>query len=147
MGFFYTNCVIQNLANPRKQVQVKKVMIDSGSEYSWIPADELYRAGIQVRKKDLAFIMANGEHITRDVGHAIIQCNGFETVDEVVFGKPGDLRLLGAHTLEGFGAVVDARRKKLVQAGPAPAAAIVRFLALACVGCQSSRLEVEGSLK
>jgi hypothetical protein len=39
-------------------------------------------------------------------------------VDEVVFGEPGDLTLLGARTLEGFGAAVDARRKRLVAAGP-----------------------------
>jgi hypothetical protein len=30
--------------------------------------------------------------------------------------------LLGSRTLEGFGAMVDARRKKLVAAGPHPAA-------------------------
>lgn len=126
MGIFYTHCIIQNLASPRKQVRVKKVMVDSGSEYSWIPAEELAQAGIHVRKKDVSFIMANGERITRDTGYAIIRCDGFETVDEVVFGKPGDLRLLGARTLEGFGAIVDARRKKLITAGPVPAATISR---------------------
>jgi hypothetical protein len=41
---------------------------------------------------------------------------------KIVFAQPGDLNLLGAHTLEGFGAVVDARRKKLVAAGPRLAA-------------------------
>ncbi|MFB0516929.1 MAG: hypothetical protein ACETWG_10065 [Candidatus Neomarinimicrobiota bacterium] len=46
----------------------------------------------------------------------------FETIDEVVFGKPGDMRLLGARTLEGFGAVVDSRQRKIVAAGPIPAA-------------------------
>ena len=38
-------------------------------------------------------------------------------VDEVVFGQPGDLVLLGARTLEGFGADVDSRRKRLVASG------------------------------
>jgi len=40
----------------------------------------------------------------------------------VVFAQPGDLSLLGSRTLEGFGAVVDARKKQLVAAGPYPAA-------------------------
>jgi hypothetical protein len=43
-------------------------------------------------------------------------------MEEVVFAQPGDLSLLGARTLEGFNAVVDARKKRLVAAGPIPAA-------------------------
>lgn len=43
-------------------------------------------------------------------------------MDEVVFAKEGDLKLLGSRTLQGFGATIDARRKKLVAAGPIPAA-------------------------
>ena len=56
------------------------------------------------------------------MGTAIIQCGEFKTVDEVVFAQPGDLLLLGARTLEGFNAVVDSRKKKLVPAGPISAA-------------------------
>ena len=56
--------------------------------------------------------MANGEVITRDIGYAIIKVNGFETVDEIVFAHSGDLNLLGSRTLEGFGAIVDARKKQ-----------------------------------
>ncbi len=41
---------------------------------------------------------------------------------KVVFARPGDLQLLGARTLEGFNAVVDSRRKRLVAAGPIAAA-------------------------
>ena len=67
--------------------------------------------------------MANGESITRSIGYAIVRAGGFETADEVVFALPGDLCLLDARTLEGFGAVVDARRRCLVAAGPHPAAA------------------------
>lgn len=44
------------------------------------------------------------------------------TIDEVVFAEPGDLALLGARTLEGLNLTVDAARKKLVAAGPVPAA-------------------------
>jgi predicted aspartyl protease len=82
----------------------------------------LRQADIQVVKKDVPFVMANGQTITRSLGYAIIRAEGFETVDEVVFGQPGDLSLLGSRTLEGFGALVDARKKKLVAAGPHPAA-------------------------
>ena len=122
MGIFHVDCIIQNLSTPRKSVPVKKLMVDSGAEYTWISEKELGKAAISVRKKDVSFVMANGQRITRDVGYTLIRCGEFETVDEVVFGRPGDLRLLGSRTLEGFGAAIDARRKKLVASGPLPAA-------------------------
>ncbi len=103
-------------------VPVRKVIVDSGAEMTWIAAKSLREAGIKVRKKDQPFVMANGQQISRDVGYAIIRCNEFETIDEVVFAHPGDLQLLGARTLEGFNARVDARGKRLVAAGPIPAA-------------------------
>jgi hypothetical protein len=46
-------------------------------------------------------------------------------VDEVVFAETGDLQLLGARALEGLNLQVDARRKKLVAAGPIVTAAAV----------------------
>jgi hypothetical protein len=89
----------------------------------------LEQAAIKVEKKDVPFQMANGQWpmaigqiITRSKGYVIFKTAEFETVDEVVFGQPGDLRLMGARTLEGFGALIDARRKRLVAAGPNPAA-------------------------
>ena len=76
----------------------------------------------RVAKKDLRFLMANGQTITRSTGYAILRAAGSETVDEVVFGQPGDLSLLGSRTLEGFGASVDARKRRLIAAEPHPAA-------------------------
>ena len=97
-------------------------MVDSGAEVSWLPEEALRSLGIDVFKKDEPFVTADGRTITRDVGIALIRCGEFKTVDEVVFAKPGDLKLLGARTLEGFNALVDSRRKRLVAAGPMPAA-------------------------
>ena len=122
MGAFHINCIILNPKTPTKKVTLKGFLVDTGSEFTWVPSDKLLQAGITVRKRDVAFRMANGQVITRDVGYAIIQTNGFETVDEVVFTQSGDLRLLGSRTLEGFGATIDARRKRLVAAGPQPVA-------------------------
>jgi len=122
MGVFRVDCVVENLASPENSALVEQLLVDTGSEFTWIPADLLSRVGVEVRKRDEQFVMANGQIITRDIGYAIIRVNGFETVDEIVFAQGGDLNLLGAHTLEGFGAVVDARRKRLVAAGPRLAA-------------------------
>jgi predicted aspartyl protease len=97
-------------------------MVDTGAEYSWLPESVLRAAGIAVSKKDVPFVMANGQETTRDIGYAFVRSGDFETVDEVVFGREGDLRLLGARTIEGFAARVDPREKRLVAAGPLPAA-------------------------
>jgi len=97
-------------------------MVDTGAEMTWLPEGELRAAGIEIFKRDQLFVMANGAYVTRHVGAALIHCGEFKTVDEVVFAQPGDLSLLGARTLEGFNATVDARKKRLVAAGPIPAA-------------------------
>ncbi len=122
MGIFYVDGIIKNVRKPRNITTVQRLMVDTGSEYTWIPEDILKTIGIQVTKKDVPFLMANGQPITRDIGYAIIKVESFETVDEVVFAKKSDLKLLGSRTLEGFAAMVDPRRKKLVASGPIPAA-------------------------
>jgi predicted aspartyl protease len=101
---------------------LKHVLVDTGAEVSWLPEETLRSLGIGVFKKDEPFVTADGRQVTRNVGIALIRCGVFKTVDEVVFAKAGDLKLLGARTLEGFNALVDSRRKRLVAAGPMPAA-------------------------
>src|SRR6202021_5191 len=98
--------------------RIPKALVDTGSEYTWIPEATLERVGVEREKKDLPFIMANGQRITRSVGFAIIRVGEYFQKDEVVFAEKGDLLLLGARTLEGLNLVVNSRDKKLVAAGP-----------------------------
>jgi predicted aspartyl protease len=98
------------------------VLVDTGSEMTWLPESELRAAGVEVFKRDRLFVVANGRYVTRNVGTAVIECGECKMVDEVVLGRAGDLSLLGARTLEGFNAVIGARQRKLVPAGPMPAA-------------------------
>ncbi|HEV8587917.1 MAG TPA: retroviral-like aspartic protease family protein [Pyrinomonadaceae bacterium] len=126
MGVFYVDCSVENMGAPEKSARVEQLLVDTGSEYTWLPKDILANIGVDVRKPDRQFVMANGEVITRDVGYALLKVNGFETVDEVVFAEDGDLNLLGSRTLEGFGAIIDASRKQLVASGPHLAASILK---------------------
>lgn len=80
------------------------------------------KIGIDREKKDVLFVMVNGQQITRSVGFAIIRLDKHFTIDEVVFAEKGDSLLLGARSLEGLNLTLDSRRKKLVAAGPLPAA-------------------------
>ena len=83
-----------------------EALVDKGSELTWLPRDVLI--GIKVtpiRKR--SFSTATQQIVTRETGYAILSAEGFETVDEVVFGEPGDRTLLGVRTIEGFGVTVD----------------------------------------
>jgi predicted aspartyl protease len=122
MGAFHVGCKLENPVDRTQAVSVPRALVDIGSEYTWIPTKTLEKIGVNREKKDLLFTRANGQTITRSVGFAILRVDKYFTIDEVVFAEPGDLTLLGARTLEGLGLVVDPRKKKLVAAGPLPAA-------------------------
>ena len=118
------DCTVENMAAPEKSAIIEQLIVDA--EFTWIPSETLSAVGLDVRKRNVEFVMANDEIIARDIGYAILRVHDFETVDEIVFAQRGDLSHLGAHTLEGFGAVVDVRGKRLVAAGPHLAAAVAR---------------------
>ncbi len=122
MGTFFIRCKIENIVDRSRSVVMPKMLVDTGSEFTWIPETALEKIGVKREKKDVPFIMANGQQITRSVGFAIIRYGKYFTVDEVVFAEKGDLLLLGARTLEGLSLAVDPRKKKLVAFGPIPAA-------------------------
>jgi predicted aspartyl protease len=124
MGTFFTRCKIENIVDRTRSAVISKLPVDTGSEYTWIPAATLEKIGVDREKQDVPFIMANGQTITRSVGFAIIRLDKYFTVDEVVFAEKGDLAILGARTLEGLNLTIDAKHKKLVAAGPYLAAAI-----------------------
>jgi predicted aspartyl protease len=94
MGTFYTRCKIENIVDRKKAMIIPKLLVDAGSEFTWIPAATLERLGIEREKKDVLFIMANGQQITRSVGFAIIRLDKFFTVDEVVFAEKAILPCL-----------------------------------------------------
>src|SRR6266542_6200354 len=123
MGTFYTSCLVENHVARRKSAEVPKVLVDTGAEFTWINAETLKKIGVKREKKDYTFVMANGQQITRSVGFAIIRVGNTLTTDEVIFGEPGDLEILGARSLEGMNLRVDSRAKKLVAGGPILAAA------------------------
>jgi len=122
MGTFRSTIHVENIARRTRSATVTGALVDTGSEYTWTPAKTLEQIGVKREKKDVAFLMANGQTVTRSVGFAIVRVGETFTVDEVVFGEPGDQVILGARTLEGLNLMVDAGRKRFVAAGPVPAA-------------------------
>src|SRR4051812_47271296 len=89
LGTFRIACTVANIANERRATRIPGLLVDTGSECTWIPAEALERIGIKPRKKDESFVMANGQEITRSVGFAVIRIGEYLTVDEVVFAQNG----------------------------------------------------------
>lgn len=122
MGSFRVDLEIENPARPGDRRLVAGALVDTGAELSWFPADVLEALGIE-RRKLWQFRQADGSILERWTGAASLYLSGVWTIDEIVFGERGDLVLLGARSLEGLNLTIDPIGKRLVDAGPAPAAA------------------------
>ena len=121
MGTFRVDLEIENPARPGQMRVLQAVLVDTGAELSWFPAELLQSLGIE-RRKLSQFRQADGTVLARWTGAASVYLAGIWTVDEVVFGEPADLAILGSRSLEGLNLRIDPVRKQLVDAGPAPAA-------------------------
>ena len=123
MGTFRVDVEIENPTAEGRRERVSNVLVETGAELSWFPARTLEALGIR-RRKRWRFRQADGTILERWSGSARVFAGGTDTVDDVIFGEPNDLVLLGARSLEGLNLRVDPFLKTLVDAGPDPAAAV-----------------------
>ena len=123
MGTFRIDVYIENPAHPGDKRLVRSALVDSGAELSWFPRELLQSLGIEPVKA-WHFRQADGSVLRRWTGGVVLYVAGLRTLDEVVLGEPGDLVLLGSRSLEGLNLRIDPVSKRLVDAGPAPAAAV-----------------------
>ncbi len=124
METFRIDIAIENPARPGERRTLQSVLVDTGAELSWIPAEVLESLGIE-RYAQWQFRQADGTVLERWTGPAFVHAVGKRATDDVVFGESGDLVLLGARSLEGLNLRIDPVSKRLVDAGPAPAAALL----------------------
>ena len=121
-GIFRTTIELSHLTDRQRRRTLNEVMVDTGSEYNWVPREILTSLGVEEERID-RFETADGRVLTRPVGYAMLYAAGRSGPTIVVFAEPGDMVLLGAFGLEGLNLRVDLGRKALVPAGPVPAAA------------------------
>ena len=117
MGIFRTTIGVAHVAQPTLRHTLPDVMVDTGSEYNWIPRGSLLalawsRNGTTVSRA-----------LTREVGFARLFAGGRSAIAAVVFAELTDMVLLGAVGLESLNLRIDLGRKELVLAGPVPVAA------------------------
>jgi len=123
MGTFRVDVEIENPARPGEKRSLQSVLVDTGAELSWVPAGILESLGV-ARNNKWRFRQADGTILERWTGTVVLHYAEKRVGDEMVFGMPGDLTLLGARSLEGLNLRVEPVTKRLVDAGPAPAAAV-----------------------
>lgn len=125
MRIFRTTIGVAALASPDRRRDLTDVMVDTGSEYNWVPRDVLLALEVAPMRID-RFETADGRVLEREVRFALFYAGGRSAAAAVVFAEEGDMVLLGAHGLEGLNMRVDLGRKELVPAGPVPAAVVER---------------------
>jgi len=121
VGILRTTITVESHTRRGETRDLPETMVDTGSEYTWVPRAVLESLEIGSERIE-HFVTADGRVIAREIGYAIVHAAGARTSDAVVFAEAGDMTLLGAHTLEGMNLRVDLREKRLVPAGPVPAA-------------------------
>jgi predicted aspartyl protease len=121
MGIFRTTIGVESPGLRDKIHYLPDTMVDTGSEFSWVPRPVLDSLGVTPERSQ-GFLVADGRRIDREIGYAIIHAGGTATSDDVVFAEDGDMILLGARSLEGLNLKIDVVRKQLVDAGPIVAA-------------------------
>lgn len=117
MGIFRTTIGIESPGGRGRVVELAATLVDTGSEFTWVPRSVLESLGIAVERRQV-FVVADGRRVERDIGFAIVHAGGVATADDVVFAEAGDLVLLGVRSLEGLNLRVDVVAKRFVEAGP-----------------------------
>ena len=123
MGSFRVAVEVENPLRPGERRVLPDVLVDTGAELSWFPAAVLEALGIE-RHRIWRFRQADGSVLERWTGPAFVHVAGTRATDDVVFGEPSDLVRLGSRSLEGLNLRIEPVTKRLVDAGPAPAAAV-----------------------
>jgi predicted aspartyl protease len=106
MSIFKLQIVACNPGDEKLVTPPLEALVDTGSELTWLPGDDLKRIGVVPQRKRIVSNAAKIE-VERALGCVVLLSNGRKTEDEVVFAEYGDSLILGLRTLEGFGVSPD----------------------------------------
>jgi predicted aspartyl protease len=112
MGTFSTKLRVWNPANP-SNVEELDAFVDTGAAFSWISRARLERLGVGPARR-MPFRTIEGRVLERDMATVYVATDGYSVPDVVVMAEPGEIEVMGAHTIEGLGLAADPVQKKLV---------------------------------
>ena len=111
MGMTELTVRLTNPAEPDRATNVD-MLVDSGAVYSVVPTPVLEGVGIEPYATE-TFTLADGRAVKRKIGAALFEIEGRMGPSPVIFGRRGDVPLLGAVTLEATGLCLDPLRRTL----------------------------------
>src|SRR5438132_6139735 len=114
MGTFFVEALLAAPGRPERRQRVE-LLVDSGSTYTWV-AGALLRALSVAPTERRRVVTIEGQVAERDAAEVLITLEGRTLHTVCLFGDAGDLDVLGAYTLEGFGLAVDPVQRKLIPA-------------------------------
>ncbi|HLC41576.1 MAG TPA: aspartyl protease family protein [Methylomirabilota bacterium] len=114
MGTFFVEVNIAPSQRPERKESLK-LLVDTGSTYTWVSARLLHALGIEPTERRRVLTI-DGKTVDRPAAEILITLEGRTLHTLCLFGESGDLEVLGAYTLEGFGLGVDPVQRRLVPA-------------------------------
>jgi len=108
MGEVYAQVTLRGPAGRRRL----RLLVDTGSTYSWIREDRLRELGIRP-VDEYPFDVIEDVDVTRPIGQGVVEYGGDARWTVLVFARRGDGEVLGLHALEGLALEVDPANKKL----------------------------------
>ena len=112
MGMFFAEAMIAAPQRPERQEPVR-LLVDTRSTYTWIAASVLRALSVEPTERRRV-VTIEGQLVERDAAEVLITLDGRTLHTLCLLGAAGDLDVLGAYTLEGFGLGIDPVQRRLV---------------------------------
>ena len=114
MGTLFVEVLLASPQQPDRREPLK-LLVDTGSTYTWISARALQALGIQATERRRVLTI-EGKVVERPLAEVLITVEGRTLHTLSLFAQDGDIEVLGAYTLEGFGLAADPVQRRLVPA-------------------------------
>ena len=110
MGTFFHHIT---LIGPSGETESLDALVDTGADFTTVPARVLRRLGVQPHRK-VRLRVASGDLVEWELGRVEAELDGTREQILCVFGSAEAPPVIGAHTLEAFLLGVDPSRGRLV---------------------------------
>jgi predicted aspartyl protease len=114
MGTFFVEVLLASPGAPERREPVK-LLVDTGSTYTWVSGAFLRGLGVEPTERR-RILTIEGKTVERPSAEVLITLEGRALHTICLFAEGGDIEVLGAHTLEGFGLAVDPVQRRLIPA-------------------------------
>lgn len=112
IGTFFVEVLLAAPHHPEAR-QPLKLLVDTGSTYTWVGGTVLRALGIEPTERRRVLTI-EGRATERPAAEVLVTIEGRTLYTICLFGESGDLDVLGAYTLEGFGLAVDPVQRRLI---------------------------------